>query len=190
LVEVPPELVAIVADEAIAARLQDSSPVGFGSEKLPDQYATWASGSRVTDAMVPMALGTLMFDAVIENADRRRSNPNCLAAGERFWLIDHEAALPSVLIGWTPPWQNGGLAWLDQADGHIFFSRLKGRHLDFQPISEVWSQVTDARLQAYRAAIPPEWNEALPIVEGALERIRNARNNLDGIIAELARVLQ
>ena len=46
------------------------------------------------------------------------------------------------------------------------------------------------RLQEYRNAIPPEWGEALSAVEDAIDRIRNARNNIDGIISEARQVLQ
>ena len=191
LVDIPPELSAAVADPGIAAQLRDSVRVGFGSTKV-DQFHAWGPGTRISRAMFPVALSALVFDAVIDNADRRVSNPNCLVSGDQIRLIDHEVAFPprAMLIAWKPPWELGGLAWLDQDDRHIFCAQLKGRDLDFAPLLALWSTVSDARLQEYRAAIPPEWDAAHRAVDEALDRIQNARDNIDGVIAEIERVLQ
>jgi len=182
LVEIPSALSSVVTDPDIAERLGASSPVGFGSAKVANQFSVWISGSRVTESMLPSALGTFVFDAVIDNADRKPSNPNCLVAGDRLHLIDHELAFPSTagLPGWRPPWQAGALSWLDRADGHLFCRDLKTRNLDFGPLRQRWSAISDDRLLEYRQAIPPEWDAAHP----------NARDNLDGVIAETRRVLQ
>tara|TARA_R110002073_G_scaffold333127_1_gene520228 strand:- start:7050 stop:7775 length:726 start_codon:yes stop_codon:yes gene_type:complete len=192
LVDIPSELADIVTDTDIAARLIASSGVGFGSSKVDNQFNVWTTGTRVTDGMQAVALAALVFDGIIENVDRRVSNPNCLVSGDRIRLIDHELAFPpsAIIIGWRPPWQTGGLAWMDQPDGHIFCKGLKKRSLDFSLLPGVWSGISDARLQEYRAAIPPEWNSALPAVDEALDRVRNARDNIDGVIAEIERVVQ
>ena len=58
------------------------------------------------------------------------------------------------------------------------------------PLQQRWPAISDDRLLEYRQAIPPEWDAAQPAVEEALDRIRNARDNLDGVIAETMRVLQ
>lgn len=192
LVEIPTALASVVTDPDIADRLGTSSSVGFGSAKVANQFSVWTSGSRVSESMLPSALGALVFDAVIDNADRKPSNPNCLVAGDRLHLIDHELAFPSTagLPGWRPPWQAGALSWLDRVDGHLFCRDLKTRNLDFGPLRQRWSAISDDRLLEYRQAIPPEWDAAHPAVEEALDRIRNARDNLDGVIAETRRVLQ
>ena len=113
LVEIPSTLASVVTDPGIAERLGASSPVGFGSAKVGNQFSVWASGSRVTESMLPSALEAFVFDAVIDKADRKPSNPNCLVAGDRLRLIDHELAFPSTsgLPGWRPPWQPGALRW-------------------------------------------------------------------------------
>ena len=192
LVEIPSTLASVVTVPDIAERLGASSPVGFGSAKVGNQFSVWTSGSRVSESMLPSALGAFVFDAVIDNADRKPSNPNCLVARDRLRLIDHELAFPSTagLPGWRPPWQVGALSWLDRVDGHLFCRDLKTRNLDFGPLRQRWSAMSDDRLLEYRQAIPPEWDAAHPAVEEALDRIRNARDNLDGVIAETRRVLQ
>ena len=81
LVEIPPELASVAAEADVAARLRSSSPVGFGSLRVNNQFGVWTTGHRVSDVMLPQALGAFVFDAVIDNADRKPSNPNCLVAG-------------------------------------------------------------------------------------------------------------
>lgn len=192
LVDIPPQLSAVVADRNIAAQLRESSSVCFGSARVENQFSAWSSGSRISDTLAPVAVSALLFDAVIENVDRRVSNPNCLVSGDRVRLIDHELGFPSksIVIGRLPPWQEGGLNWLDQSDGHIFCQGLKKRNIDVSPLREAWSRVSDDRLQEYRAAIPWEWAQALPAVDEAIDRIRGARDNLGGVIAEILRVLK
>ena len=192
LVDIPPEISAISADAETAALFRDSASVGFGSAKVDNQFSVWSLGNRITPAMLPVAVSAIVFDAVIDNPDRRESNPNCLVSGDRIRLIDHELAFQPTanLIGWRPPWNAGSLAWLDRNDRHIFCVALKRRDVDFSALPEAWSKVSDARLREYRAAIPPEWGEALPAVDEAVERIRNARDNIDGVISEIERVLQ
>ena len=57
LVEIPSSLASVVTDPDIAERLGASSPVGFGSAKVENQFSVWTSGNRVTDVMLPSALG-------------------------------------------------------------------------------------------------------------------------------------
>ena len=172
LVDIAPEISAVSADAETAALFRDSSSVGFGSAKVDNQFSIWSRGNRVTPAMLPVALSAIVFDAVIDNPNRREFNPNCLVSGDRIRLIDHELALQprANLIGWRPPWNAGSLAWLDRNDRHIFCVVLKKRNVDFSPLPEAWSRVSDARLREYRAAIPPEWDEALPAVDGVCPR--------------------
>ena len=105
LVRVPPELASIAPDADMAERLRRSSAVGFGSTRVENQFGAWTEGHEVTRAMAPQALATLMFDAVIGNADRRDANPNCLVSGDCIRLIDHELAFPprAAILHWRPP---------------------------------------------------------------------------------------
>ncbi len=192
LVEVPTELASTVVDPDIAGLLQASSPVAFGSTDVGNQFHTWTSGNKVSDAMMPVALGTFVFDAVIDNRDRRIPNPNCLVAGDRVHLIDHELGFPPIAeraADWKPPWEPDSLRRLRNGD-HIFYRHLRKRPLDFSPLEAAWSKVTDRRLMEYREAIPSEWATALPAVAEALDQIRSVRDNFSGVIAEIRRVLQ
>ena len=195
LVEIPSALASVVTSPGIAKQLQASSPVGFGSAKVEGQFSVWTTGNRVTNVMLPSALGALVFDAVIENSDRRASNPNCLVARNDIRLIDHELSFPPIsgILNRQPSWQLGALRWLDHANGHIFvqkIKKIKKRRLEFGPLRALWSAISDDRLLEYRDAIPSEWDKALPTVDDALDRVRNARDNFDGVITEIRRILQ
>ena len=139
------------------------------------------------------AVSDLTLDKqILKEAAGRPSNPNCLVSGDNFHLVDHELAFPRTagLLNWQPPSRPGALQRLDAVEGHIFASGLKRHRLDFDHIRAVWSAISDERLSEYRDAIPLEWMEALPAVDEALGRVRDARDNFDGVIAEVERVLQ
>ena len=192
LVDIPPEFGASVVDPTTAVLFRTSSSVAFGSAKAGDQFSIWTSATRITDVMLPVALSAIIFDGVIDNADRRESNPNCLVSGDEIRLIDHELAFPDTagLFGWQSPWLRGSLGWLDRNPRHIFCGPLKKRPFDVAPLVELWSNLSDDRLRAYRESIPQEWSRALPRVDDALDRVGNARDNIDGVISEIERVLQ
>jgi hypothetical protein len=97
LVEIPPEIIPVVTDPHIADKLRRSCPVAFGSTRSTG-FSAWNSGQRLSDAMRPVAAGILLFDAIIQNPDRRAENPNCLVRGTDLRIIDHELAFAHRLI--------------------------------------------------------------------------------------------
>ena len=120
LVDLPPGLSDVVQNERIRRRIVASSSVAFGSMHLPKRFVAWHKGSSVSSETIPVALGAFVFDAVIDNADRRPSNPNCLHSGQETRLIDHELAFPRDSVGNQPsPWREGGLRWLHGQDRRI-----------------------------------------------------------------------
>lgn len=189
IVEIPPEIIPVVADAEVATKLQRSCPVAFGSTRTPG-FTAWSLGQRLSDAMRPTATGILLFDAIIQNPDRRDENPNCLVQGNELRVIDHELAFAHRLILlWRAPWILGSMKDLETPGRHIFVRELKGAPIDFASIKSRWSGLSDARLQEYAKAIPPEWAPAQADIDAALKLIADARDNIDGCITELGRVL-
>ena len=140
--------------------------------------------------MRPVASGILLFDAIIQNPDRRAENPNCLVRGDDLRIIDHELAFAHRLILlWRASWILGGMNDLAAPGRHIFVHELKGAPIDFAPIKSRWTALSDARLQEYGKAIPSEWAAAQADIDAALKLIADARDNIDGCITELGRVL-
>lgn len=189
LIEIPPEIVRAVADPAVAAKLKDSAPVAFGSTRAPG-FAVWTSGMRLSDSMRSIAVAILLFDAIIQNPDRRAENPNCLFRGDELRIIDHELAFAHRLILlWRPPWAVGGMQDLETPGRHIFVHVLKGEALDFADARRRWATLSDGQLAEYAQAMPPEWRSAQADVDAALQLIKDARVNIDACITELGRVL-
>ena len=189
IVEIPPEIIPIVADAQVADRLRKSCPVAFGSTRTPG-FTAWSTGQRLTEATRPTAAGVLLFDAIIQNPDRRDENPNCLLQGNELRIIDHELAFAHRLILlWRAPWVLGGMKDLETPGRHIFVRELKGAPIDFTSIKSRWNGLSDGRLQEYGRAIPPEWAAAQADIDAALKLIADARDNIDGCITELGRVL-
>ena len=132
-----------------------------------------------------------MFDAIIQNFDRHTENPNCLVRGDRIKIIDHELAFAHrLLFNWREPWVTGGMSNIEAPNRHIFLDELKeGMPFDFEPIRNSWNNLSNERLRIYESSIPQEWEDACQCVEDALNLVASAKDNIDGCIRELLRIL-
>ena len=190
LVEIPPVFSDIVPDIARGDKIKASKPVAFGSTFITGQYSTWVTGNKISDAMLPIAAAIFAFDAIIQNPDRRDGNPNCIFRGDECRIFDHELCFAhDKILFWKPPWALDGLNTLTTPGNHIFRVGLRRRKLDFSDIRYRWRELPDARLRAYEKAIPVEWDAAVASVTAALRLIGDARDNIDGCIKEIERVL-
>ena len=63
------------------------------------------------------------------------------------------------------------------------------RDIDYGPIRTAWTSLQDARLAADEAQLPAEWGVAGPAVRKAIDLVQNARDNIDGCLNEVKRVL-
>ncbi|MBS9476204.1 hypothetical protein KIP89_03700 [Ancylobacter sp. VKM B-3255] len=190
LIDVDREWALTIQDEARQSAILRSSPVAFGSRTLVGQFGIWGPGSWITDIMLPVAAGIFVFDAVIQNPDRRTENPNCLVRGDQVRIFDHELAFShQLVIGWRPPWQPGSLRTLEHNGNHIFRDGLRRREIDFEGIRDAWGRLSDAQIADYEAAIPAEWHDAKESVAASIELIKGARDNIDAVLEEVRRVL-
>jgi hypothetical protein len=190
LLLISPAWAASVPDAVYRAEVQRSAPVAFGSTFAGPQFSAWNAGTTLSPAMVHDALATLVFDAIIQNPDRRAGNPNCLVRGNAFRIFDHELAFAHRLIlGWRPPWTPGALQLFETPGFHIFRHHLRGKILDFAPIKDSWVRLANSQIDAYVAAIPAEWAAASADVASAVALIKAARDQIDLCLAEIQRVL-
>jgi hypothetical protein len=190
LLSISPAWVASVPDAGWRAIIEGSAAVAFGSTFAGPQFSLWNAGTTLSPAMVNAALATLVFDAIIQNPDRRAENPNCLVRGTTFRIFDHEMAFAHrLIIGWRPPWEAGSLQLFETPGFHIFRHHLKRKVLDFAPVKDSWVRLTDSRIDAYAAALPGEWAAATADVASAITLIKAARDQIDLCLAEIQRVL-
>ena len=190
IVAASPEWVGSIPNVTIRAKVAASCPLAFGVKLVTGQYSVWNAGTSVTEAMLLTAAAIFTFDAIIQNVDRRDENPNCLVNGEKILIFDHEMTfMHKLLLGWKPPWALGSLLNLELPGRHIFRPSLLGRVIDFAHIRNSWTSISDQRLEEYRAAIPPEWSVNQGPIDAALSLVRDARDNIDGCLQEISRVL-
>lgn len=189
-----PFVVDVAADwrgclpESVRARVSNFDSVAFGSKLMWPQWPAWTSQHRLTAEMVQIAGEILAFDGFVENTDRRDGNPNCLVSGGKLKIIDHELALPRGLLG-PKPWAVGGMHPFTEPGRHIFRRELVAKGVDIAIIKRKWSSLQDDEIDAYGAAVPVEWRDEAFVTE-ILQKIRDVRDNIDGCIAELERILQ
>ncbi len=190
LVDMPEEAIAAVQDPQIADRLRCSSKVAFGST-FQTGFGIWQPDQQITESMMPLAAEILLFDAIIQNPDRRVGNPNCLLMNDELRIIDHEMAFSHhQVILWKPPWIPEGLKHIGNPGFHVFVGHLKGVRIDFSQAKDRWESLTDSRLQEYKEAVPDEWSAAGSDVDAAVALIAEARDNIDSCIGELRGILK
>jgi hypothetical protein len=191
LIDIPADWAATIPDRTRRLKVLDGSPVAFGSRVMTGQFGVWGPGNIITDIMLPTAASIFVFDAIIQNPDRRSDNPNCFVRGEELRIFDHELAFShGLVIGWKPPWVLGGLKSMETNGNHIFRRGLKGRNVDYSPIRATWTDLSDDKIKDYVTALPSEWRDVGKVAEGATSLIREARDNIDGILEEVKRVLK
>jgi hypothetical protein len=190
LVEISPAFADIIPDAARKDKAKKSAPVAFGSTLITRQFSTWLEGTRISDVLLPVATAIFVFDAIIQNPDRRVGNANCIVKSDACRIFDHELCFThDKILFWKPPWTMGGLNNLKTPGNHIFSVGLHGKKLDFSDIRDRWKGLSDARLLTYENAIPTEWSAAMASVKASLKLIRDARENIDDCIKEIERVL-
>ena len=94
------------------------------------------------------------------------------------------------MIGWRPPWQIGALEEFRRPRSHLFVDQLRGKRFDLARLSGAVAAVDDRRLDAFRAAIPVDWNSAKETVDTILKHVAAIRDNLAPALQEIRRVLQ
>lgn len=65
--------------------------LAFGSRHVGSQFSIWTVGHTLSRDARQAAAAVFLFDAIIQNFDRRSANPNCLVRGDELRIIDHEA---------------------------------------------------------------------------------------------------
>lgn len=192
VVSLESEWIHSISDREWAEVAERSASAAFGSRAFEAGFPEWITGTRLVGTMVQKAAEILVFDALIENVDRREGNPNCFVSGDEIRIIDHELAFPdtAALIGWQPPWSVGGLHHLETPGAHIFRAGLVRREVDWDAIRAAWAGLSDERLGAYEASMPAEWADAAPSITAAVDRIKSARDRIDECLTEVRRVLK
>jgi len=84
IVEIPIELADGVADPRVAQAVQQSIGLNFGSKNLSGGYYAWPDEKTVPTSLKQLANDIFVFDALIQNPDRRRGKPNPTGREQAF----------------------------------------------------------------------------------------------------------
>lgn len=162
-----PNAAVIVIDEELARAVDLTAPgiagvirrsigANFGSQFLTGMR-TFAIGETIPSALRQQALNIFAFDVLIQNPDRRASNPNLLVGSSRYYVIDHELAFSFMFdIGSAArrPWEIASLPFLRD---HVFYARLKRLSQSISAFSEALSSITEPEIDTMMEEIPVEW---------------------------------
>lgn len=182
--------VGTIPDATYRAAVGRSGAFAFASTHVGTGYRPWTRYDRLTQPMAAVALSIFCFDAFINNPDRKDDNPNCFLKTPELRIFDHELTfIYKGILFWKEPWKVSALAPFATPGQHIFHAKLRGQAIDLDPIRAAWSALSDARLHEYKGAVPAAWAAAMPAVDDAISLIRGVRDNIDGALVEVRRVL-
>jgi hypothetical protein len=171
LIEVDDQLADSVDDKVVRERISKSIGLNFGTEFVPG-FSQWVAGCTIPPPLFTTAVGIVAFDALIENADRRRQKSNLLYKGDEVLVLDHELAFSFVLtIGLDlAKWDLKRLSFLDN---HPFRAGLKGTALDLTGFQAKLAMLDDSVIAAICADIPPEFGAVDAKIPAHLTAFRN-----------------
>lgn len=189
LIEIEPGFDQAVIEPEFARRIKESAGWSFGSTMVSAGFTTWPRGKQVPSLLRQVASEIFVFDTVIQNPDRRKGNPNILWKGNELYIYDHEMALTFFLpqLGWQPPWTGKGMEFLTD---HVFYDQLKGTELDLDRVTGAFEAISDDRLSQYVRAVPDDWKTNRDCATPIVDYLKEARQNLSGIVSAVRRVLQ
>ncbi len=194
-VTVAPDFVAAVSSthRAEGAALAAAIPIGFGSAKLPPGFTVWMPERRLRKVMRQTAAEIYAFDLLIQNPDRRPANPNLQTKGGNFAIFDHEMALVTEgILFWRPPWEAGALGAMGAPSKHVLYPALNRTQPDLARLIGAWEAIDDARLHAYRAALPAQWTPTAQVAHTAdiaIDFLRELRHHIGPAMREIMRTL-
>ena len=136
--------------------------------------------------MKDLATEIFIFDAFIQNPDRREDKPNILAKGNELFIIDHELGFSFMYeVGQNPsPWRVSELSFLKK---HLFYNKLKGQTLNYDRISGVIESITPDKVQEIIGSVPEEWRG--PMLQKFENHIGEIVEHVNEFIDEIRRVL-
>lgn len=171
-----------------------NSGLNFGTVNL-GEFTTWVVGQSPNGVQRDQAAAIFTFDVLIQNPDRRASNPNIWAKAGRLGVFDHDQAftfLALPIIGgslkpWIPADQVQGFAFLKE---HVFYSGLKGKVFDLEPFETALAGLTDARLESYLRAIPPEWQREIDFSKQIVDYLAESRSQTRRLVSFVRHILR
>lgn len=169
-----------IVPASLAPAFRASRGANFGSVHLGTGFTTWAVGRAPTGVLRDQAAEIFAFDLLVQNADRRSTNPNLWTRSGRVGVYDHEMAFSFLhlpIIGGAPrPWvladQAGAFRFME---GHAFYPALRGGKLNLGPFESRLAGLSDEVIQGLLEPVPAEWQQEHDLCAKTGDYLREAR---------------
>ena len=176
-----------VPDAGLRAVFQKSEGLNFGCAKWAPGCTIWPRDKTPSRDMKQSLMEVFAFDGLIQNPDRRQTNPNCAFLGNDLVLFDHESAFSQFMdIVPVVPWEACGLGFLKD---HIFFHALRGGNLALERFQGALEAIGEARIDDYIQSIPAEWSGWATTVEKIKTYLTDCIANFQSIRFQLETLL-
>jgi len=181
IIEICSDLVhSITNDQDLHDRMKNSVGLNFGSKLLTGGVSTWISFAGMTAEQIEQITKIYLFDALIENPDRRKDKPNLLIKEGKLYVIDHESAFAFY-------YAIGGKADYSFLRRHLFYDLLRNKYkddkLDYIPFFEKLNLLSDELIEEMSDGIPEEWKRN-PLSK-VIDHLKRVRDNQDNFIKEI-----
>jgi hypothetical protein len=185
-VELSDDVAAAIPDQSIARRIAKSAGLNFGTRFMSGGYVTWPVDDPVPVVLRQTAVEILAFDAVIDNADRRREKPNLLWKGDELLVIDHEMAFAFTRLIGQPhrPFEGNATDFLRE---HPLRAGLRRTEVDLDRFTGELEALSGGAIEGLCHAAPPEFGtEHMDRIVGWLKQ---ATESADQLVAAIRRLL-
>ncbi|MHB1310295.1 MAG: hypothetical protein ACYC23_24780 [Limisphaerales bacterium] len=141
------------------------------------------------------AVEIFAFDLLVQNADRRATNPNLWSRSERVGVYDHEQAFSFLhlpIIGGAPrPWvlahQAGAFRFMEN---HAFYPSLRGAKLNLGPFESRLADLSFEVIEGLLEAVPAEWQQGHDLCAKTADYLREAREEGTAFVSFVKHLLR
>lgn len=188
IVEIEAGLAAAIPHHDAREIAEKSIGPNFGTRHLGPGFTTYPVDLGLKDGQLNAAAEIFAFDALIQNPDRRRDNPNLLCPNGKLVCYDHELALAfSMIIG--PPVDPCRLEDHDFVRQHVFRRQLKNQQFNLNPFTAKLAGCADGVIDTILSKVPEEWrtDELDKIADHLVTASENAQKFISAVIKEVHR---
>jgi hypothetical protein len=179
LVEITEEWVESIDDESARKRCSESLGFNFACRFFGPGWSRVAAGKSLGKASLQTMAEVFAFDIIIQNIDRRSSNPNYLASGSDIRIFDHEMAFDLFNLAGETAFAKPA-AYSLCAD-HVFTKPLKGCGVNLEKFFKSFGKIPKARLDDYILTLPDSWPGKTSYAEKIRKHILRAQASIPRI---------
>lgn len=186
-IEIESNFADTVTDSALRDILRNSLGENFGTSKWEAGTTIWPKDKPLKKSIRQSAAEIFAFDAILQNPDRRTTNPNCAHLGNELLIFDHESAFTQFMsISPQNPWDNECLSFLKD---HIFYNSLRGGNLKLDRLEGAILALDASMLDGFAASLPSDWAGTTLTPDKITSYLLECRDHFSDIRLQLEAIL-